>query len=177
MPCWRMIDTGTPCVSSKMAEKRSRRFDSVASGAARVQQRQLEQQPRRLRDLEVAAGRGRQRLHVVFERVENLVRVQLDVLHELAEGVPFDVRERQADVLVRQETMLAPAGIFEGALDHALGRLSQPALWDVEFVLDHGAPRGAGPSKSRAQAPSTGSDEYLRAANGKQAAGKWSRDA
>ena len=60
MPWRRMIETGTPCLSSKIAEKRSVDSIGLAAGAARVLQRQLEHQLGRRRDAQLAAGHARQ---------------------------------------------------------------------------------------------------------------------
>ena len=53
------------------------RFDRVAAGPARVQQRQLEQQLGRRRHAQLAAGHARQHAQVLFERLQDLVRVQV----------------------------------------------------------------------------------------------------
>ena len=76
-----------------------------------------------------------------------------------AEHVPLDLREREADVLVGQQRVLAAARFLEGAVDDPFGRLSHLVLRDVEIV--HGrlqrrphpvqpASRYRGNSKSRA---------------------------
>ena len=120
------------------------RFDGVPAGAAGVQQRELEQQLGRRRDAQVAAGHARQQPQVLFERLQDLVRVQLEIAHDLAEHVPFDLRERQADVLVGQERVFAAAGFVERAVDDALGRLGQLVLRDVEVF--HGRLHAARPA-------------------------------
>ena len=74
----------------------------MAAAAARVQQRQLEQQLRRRRHAKVAPGNARQEPEVLFERLEDLVRVELEVAHDLPEHVPLDLCECQTNVLVRQ---------------------------------------------------------------------------
>ncbi len=137
MPWRRMIDTGMPCVSSKMAEKRSSGLDRVAAAAARVQQRQLEEQLGRRRDAQVATRRARQQPQMLFERLQDLVGVQLEIAHDLAEHVPLDLGECQADVLVGEQRVFAPAGVFERAIDDALGRLGQLVLRDVEVLHDN----------------------------------------
>ena len=114
------------------------RLDGVPAAAAGVQQRELEQQLGRRRDAQVAAGHARQQPQVLFERLQNLVRVQLQVAHDLAEHVPLGLRERQADVLVGQQRVFAPAGFVERAVDDALGRVGQLVLRNVEIF--HGRP-------------------------------------
>ena len=56
-----------------------------------------------------------------LERLQDLVRVQLDVPHHLAEHVPFDLGEGQADMLVGQQCMLAAPGLIQRAVDDPLG--------------------------------------------------------
>ena len=58
---------------------------------------------------------------MLFERLKDLVGIELEVPHDLAEHVPLDLCERQADVFVRQQRMLAAAGFVEGAVHHAFG--------------------------------------------------------
>ena len=96
-------------------------LDRVAAGAARVEQRQFEEELRRRRHPEVTSGDARQQAEMFLERLQDLVRVQLDVPHHLPEHVPFDLGEGQADVLVGQERMLAAAGLIQRAVDDALG--------------------------------------------------------
>ncbi len=132
-----MMETGTPCVSSKIAEKRSVASTASRPGAARVQRRELEEKLRGRRDFEVTTGRRRHRLHVLFERAKNLVRVQPQVLHELTEHVPLDLRVRETDVFVRQDRVLPALGLVERATEDALCRLSQVVLGDVELCVFH----------------------------------------
>jgi len=86
-------------------------------------------------------GRG----HNQVERLQDFVGIELHIAHHLPEHVPLRLRERQADVLVREERMLAPAGFVERAIDDTRGRISQFALRNVEIVVFHGAlhPRNA----------------------------------
>ena len=137
MPWRRMIDTGNALRLLEDRREEVGRLDGVAAAAARVQQRQLEEQLGRRRDAQLAARHARQQPQVLFERLQDLVRVQLEVAHDLAEHVPFGLRERQADVLVGQERVLAAAGLVERAVDDALGRLGQLVLRNVEVF--HGA--------------------------------------
>ena len=58
---------------------------------------------------------------MLFERLQDLVRVQAEVAHDLPEHVPLDLREREADVLVGQQRVLAAARLVEGAIHDALG--------------------------------------------------------
>ena len=96
------------------------RFDRLPAGAAGVVQRQLEDELGRRRDAQLASGERRHHVQVFFDRLEDGVRVQLDVAHHLGEHVPFDLREREKDMLVGQQRMLAPARFFDRAVDDAL---------------------------------------------------------
>ena len=115
------------------------RFDRVAAAAARMQQRQLEEELGRRRHTQFPAGDARQQPQVLLEGLQNLVRIQLEVAHDVAEHVPLGLRERQADVLIGQQCVLAPARLFQRAIHHPLGRIGHLALRNVEVVLFHGA--------------------------------------
>ena len=112
----------------------------LPAGAARVMERQLEDELGRRRDAQLAAGERRHHVQVLFDRLENRVRIQLDVAHDLGEHVPFDLRERQKQVLVGQQRVLAAAGLFDGAVDDALRGFANLAWRDVEIFYVHGAP-------------------------------------
>ena len=64
---------------------------------------------------------GRHHPQVLLQRLEDLVRVEVEVPHHLREHVPFDLRERQEDVLVGQQRVLAAPRFFDRAVDDALG--------------------------------------------------------
>jgi hypothetical protein len=57
---------------------------------------------------------------VLFERLQNLVRVQLEVTHDLGERVPLDLSEREEDVFVGQQHVVAAAGFLHRAVDDSL---------------------------------------------------------
>ena len=75
---------------------------------------------------------------MLLERLQNFVRIQFEVSHDLTEHVPFHLREGEADVLVGQQRVVAPARLVERAVDDTLSRLSQFVLRDVEIL--HGVP-------------------------------------
>ncbi len=58
---------------------------------------------------------------MLFERLKDLVRVQLEVSHDLAEHVPLDLCKGEANVLVGEECMLSAASLVQRAVDNALG--------------------------------------------------------
>jgi hypothetical protein len=85
-----------------------------------VVQRKFEHQLGRGRDAQIASGEGRHDVEVLFDRLENAVRVQIDVPHHLGEHVPLDLGEGEKNVFVRQQRVLATASFFDRAVDDAL---------------------------------------------------------
>ena len=83
-------------------------------------QRQLEDELGRRRDAQLAAGERRHHVQVLFDRLKNGVRVQLDVAHHFREHVPFDLREREKHMFVGQQRVLAAPRLFDRAVDDAL---------------------------------------------------------
>ena len=71
---------------------------------------------------------------MLLELLQNLVRVQLEIAHDLGKRVPFDLREREEHVLVGQQRVIATPGFFDGPVHDALCRLTDLALCDVEVV-------------------------------------------
>ena len=114
------------------------RLDGLPAGAAGVVERQLEDELGRRRDAQVAAGERRHHVQVLFDRLEDRVRVQLDVAHDFGEHVPLDLRERQEDVFVGQQRVFAPARLFDRAVDDALRGFANLARRDVEVFYVHG---------------------------------------
>ena len=126
MPCRRMIETGMPCVSSKIAENRSVastvwRPDRLACSSASLKSSLVDGATRRSRPRD-----ARQQAQVLLERLQDLVRVELQVTHDLPEHVPFDLGERQADVLVGQQRRVRGGGPRPGR-DRRHAQLTQPA--------------------------------------------------
>ena len=74
---------------------------------------------------------------MLLEGLQDLVWIELQVVHHLTEGVPLDLGEGETEVLVGQQRMVPSAGILERAIDHALGRLGQLVLRDVEILHDN----------------------------------------
>ena len=101
------------------------RLDRLPARAARVVQRQLEDELGRRRDAQVAAGERRHQVQVLLDRLQDGVRIQLDVAHDLGEHVPLDLREREENVLVGQQRMLPPPGLLERAIDDSLRGFAQ----------------------------------------------------
>ena len=96
------------------------RFDRLTARAARMVQRELEDELARRRDAQVATGERRHHVQVLFDRLEHGVRVQFDIAHHLGERVPFHLRVRQENVFIREQRVLAPARLLDGAIDDAL---------------------------------------------------------
>ena len=62
--------------------------------------RELEDQLGGRRHAEFSSRESGQHLEVLLERLEYFVRIQLEIAHDLGEGVPFDLRELEEDELV-----------------------------------------------------------------------------
>ncbi len=60
--------------------------------------------------------------------------VQTEVTHHVAEHVPLDLGESQAQVLVRQVHVFPPAGFVKGPVNNPLRRVRKLALGDLEIV-------------------------------------------
>jgi len=97
------------------------RLDGLPAGAARMVERQLEQELRRRRDARLAVREGRHQPQVLLQRLEDFVRVEVQVAHDLGKHVPFHLGERQEDVLVGQQPVLAAPGFLDRAVHHSLG--------------------------------------------------------
>ena len=74
----------------------------------------------RRRDAQLAPGERRQHLQVLFERLQDLVRIQLEVAHDLREHVPLDLGEREEDVFVGEQRVLAAPRFLDRAVDDPL---------------------------------------------------------
>ena len=57
---------------------------------------------------------------MLLNRLKNGVWVQVNIVHQFREHVPFDLGERQEQMLVRQERVLAAAGFLDRPIDDAL---------------------------------------------------------
>ena len=86
-----------------------------------MEQRQLEQQLRRRRDAQVAGRHARQNPQMLLQRLQDFVRVQAEVAHDLPEHVPFHLGEGETDVLVGQQRVFAAPRLVQRAIDDALG--------------------------------------------------------
>ena len=119
-PCLRMIETGMPWLSSKIAENRS--AASIVCRPARLAWWSASL------NTSFAAGetrmsRARERRHhvqLLFESLEDGMRVQLEIAHHLREEIPFHLGERQEDVFVAQHGVIAPARLLERAIEDSL---------------------------------------------------------
>ena len=69
----------------------------------------------------LAAGHATAAVEMLFELVEDLVGIQPELAHDLREGVPLDLRERQEDVLVGQLDVVPAPRFLDGAVHDPLG--------------------------------------------------------
>ena len=140
-----MMETGTALALLEDRRKQVGRLDRLAAGAAGLMERKLEHELRRRRHAQLAAGERRQHVEVLLERLQNFVRIQLEVAHDLRERVPLDLREREEDVLVGQQRVVAAPRFLDRAVDDPLGGLADLALCDVEVVHRPPPPDPGGP--------------------------------
>ena len=61
-----------------------------------------------------------ERVEVALERVHDLVRVQVELGHDLRERVPLDLCERKEDVLVCYLRVVSAPGFLDSAVDDPL---------------------------------------------------------
>ena len=137
-PWRRRIETGTPWLSSKTAASRSPpsidwRPARLAWWSASLKTSLVAGETRSSRP-----AQRRHQVQVLLDRLKNGVRVQLDVAHDLGEGVPFDLRERQEQMLVREQGMFPPTRFFDRAIDNPLRGFGNLARRDVEIFYVHG---------------------------------------
>ena len=111
---------------------------------------ELEHELGRRRDPQLAPGKRRHQVQVLLDRLEHRVRIELDVAHDGGEHVPLDLCERQKQVFVGQQRMLATARLFDGAVDDALRGLPDLAWRDVEIFYLHGCLPRLATSKTHA---------------------------
>ena len=96
------------------------RLDRLTSGAARLMERKLEHQLGRRCHAQVADGCRAEQVEVALERLHDLVRIQVEVAHDLRERVPLNLRERQEDVLVGDLGVVPAPGFLDSAVYDAL---------------------------------------------------------
>jgi hypothetical protein len=75
-------------------------------------------------------------VQVILERLNDLVRIQTEVAHDLGEGVPLELSEGEEQVLARHLTVLSAAGFIDRAVHDPLGGFAYLALSDVKVVHD-----------------------------------------
>ena len=76
----------------------------------------------------------RQQVQMFLEGLEDLVRVQLQIAHDLAEHVPLYLGKCQTEMLVGELHVVPATRLVQSATDHALSRLSHLALRNVEVL-------------------------------------------
>ena len=106
----------------------------MAAQTAGVEKRQLEKQPRRRREPKVLTCDTRQQVQMFLEGLEDLVRVQAQIAHDLAEHVPLYLGKCQTEMLVGELHVVPATRLVQSATDHALSRLSHLALRNVEVL-------------------------------------------
>jgi hypothetical protein len=59
-------------------------------------------------------------MQVLFNRLKNRVRVHVHVPHHFGKHVPFDLREGQEQVFVRQQRVLTATSLLDRPVDDVL---------------------------------------------------------
>ena len=75
---------------------------------------------------------------MVLQRPQEIMGIEAVVAHHLAEQVPLDLREPEADVLVGQDAVAVPTRFIDGTIDDTLGAVTQTIPRDIEVF--HAAP-------------------------------------
>ncbi len=101
---------------------------------------QLEDELGRRRDANIVCAAGRHALNVLLNCLQNCVRVQFDVTHDLREQVPFDLSKGEKEMLDAKGGMLTTSRFVNGAVDNPLRGLADLARGDVEIVYLHVLP-------------------------------------
>jgi hypothetical protein len=69
---------------------------------------------------------------VLLQRLQDLVGVQFQVPHHLREGVPLHLREREEDVLVGQQRVVAAPRLLDRAVHDSLPPIRRILLCAIE---------------------------------------------
>ena len=96
-----------------------RRCDRAAR-AARPKERALQRDLRGRREATLALRECRQELKVLLQRVEDPMRVPLEVLHHMGERIPFNLRQGEEEVLVGHDRVFAAPALLHGTVHDAL---------------------------------------------------------
>src|SRR5207244_2890386 len=117
-----------------------------------VQERELEQQLRRRRHLQLLMAERRQEPQVLFERLQDVVRIELKFANDLREHLPFNLRKSKEEVFVVEQRMFAAQCLFYSAVDHSLCGFAHFALRYFQFIYHDDPPsNGSEWSKRRAK--------------------------
>src|SRR5262249_36041885 len=92
----------------------------------------------RWRHAQLAPGERRHHVEMLLDRLQDGVRVQLDVPHHLGEHIPLDLSERQKNMFVCQQCVLTPTRLLNRPIDDSLRGFANLARRDVEVFY---APR------------------------------------
>ncbi len=111
---------GHPLALLEHGGKQIGRFNRLTARAARVVQRQLEHEPGRRRDPNLGAGEGGHQVEMLLNRLQDGVRIELDVAHDPRKQVPLNLRECEENVLAGQQRMLPAPSLLERAVHDSL---------------------------------------------------------
>jgi hypothetical protein len=83
-------------------------------------QRKFENELRRRRHAQLSSRERRHGVEVLFDRLQNRMRVQFDVTQDFGEHVPLDLRKRKEDMFVAKKDVLAASGFLKRTVDDPL---------------------------------------------------------
>src|SRR5919107_750351 len=89
-------------------------LDRLSAGAARLMERELEHELGCRGNAQLASRERRQHLEMLLQALQDLVRVQLEIAHHLRERVPLDLREREKNMFVGKQGVIAAARFLDG---------------------------------------------------------------
>ena len=116
-------------------------FHGLLSGPHGAVQGQLQDELGGHRHAEARDGERRHTPKVLFGRLEDDVRVEPDVVHDVGEQVPLDLQKGKEQMFIRKQAVIAAARLLHRAIDLPDGRLADLAGRDVEVVNLHVALR------------------------------------
>jgi hypothetical protein len=103
------------------------RLDHLLAGAGCPVQGQLEDQLGRRGHAKPWRRQRRNRSQMRFRRLENHLRIQREIVHHVREQVPFQLREGEKQVFVREQPVVAAACFLDGAVHQSLGAVANLA--------------------------------------------------
>jgi hypothetical protein len=118
--------------------KQIRRFERLSPGARRVVISELEDQLRRGGHAKLLDVGSRLSRELDFHRMQHGVRIQVEIAHHAREQIPIRLGERDEQMLIADDRVLAASSLLRGTVRQPLSGLTHLASSDVEVF--HGSP-------------------------------------